>query len=221
MIYVSAIMIIVVFGGFMKKINKKQFDLDEYLDQLGNKFWTKLYNLDHRPINSLLDAFYYLQDYLLEYDNYLSDLKHNRCNVSEEAHFIFNLPLIDGVKFDILLHKQFGFFYYPGIHQRYDDTFYDKDYYEVKKEFISKKYNIPYIKLKSKVNYVLASVFPSKEIQDICYAALNGNIDQVEYAENKGDNSSRLDNYFDDPSRILNFYDSEYYEGYKRTKSNK
>jgi len=214
-------MIIVVFGGFMKKIYKKQFNLDEYLDSLGDMFWTRLYNLDSRPINSLSDVLYYLQEYLLEYDYYLNDLKHNRCNVSEEAHFIFNLPLIDGVKFDILLHKQFGFFYYPGIHNRSDGTFYDKDYYEVKKQFISMKYNIPYVKPNVQVSYVLASVFPSKEIQDICYGALNGNIDQAEDAEQKRDNSSKLDNYFDDPSRILNFYDSEYYNGYKRTKSNK
>lgn len=202
----------------MEKINKKQFNLE----QLGNKFWTRLYNLDHRPINSLSDALYYLQDYLLEYDYYLNDLKHNRCNVSEEAHFIFNLPLIDGVKFDILLHQQFGFFYYPGIHQRYDDTFYDKEYYEVKKQFISKKYHIPYVKPKSNVNYILASVFPSKEIQDICYSALNDNMDQDENTTgHKSDNCSKLDNYFDDSSRILHFYDSDYYEGYKRTKSNK
>ena len=205
----------------MKKMQKDNRTLEEKMEDFGTKLLLRRYNLDHRPINSLSDAFYYLQDYLLEYDNYLKDLKHNRCNVSEEAHFIFNLPLIDGIKFDILLHQQFGFFYYPGIHQRYDDTFYDKDYYEVKKQFISNKYHIPYVKPERKVNYILVSVFPSKEIQDICYGALNGNIDHVEDTQHNSDISSKLDNYFDDPSRILNFYDSEYYEGYKRTKSSK
>lgn len=205
----------------MEKLIKNQQTFDEKLQAFGANLLVRRYNLDHRPINSLSDVFFYVQDYLRQYDNYLKDLKHNRCNVSDEAHFIFNLSLKDGVKFDILLHQEFGFFYYPGIYNRYDDTFYDKDYYEVKKQFISKKYHIPYVNPKRKVNYILASVFPSKEIQDICYGALNGNIDHAEDTEHKGDNCSKLDNYFDDSSRVLNFYDSQYYEGYKRAKSNK
>ena len=178
----------------MKKMQKDNRTLEEKMEDFGTKLLLRRYNLDHRPINSLSDAFYYLQDYLLEYDYYLNDLKHNRCNVSEEAHFIFNLPLIDGVKFDILLHKQFGFFYYPGIHNRSDGTFYDKDYYEVKKEFISKKYNIPYVKPKSNVSYILVSVFPSKEAQDIAYSAIYEDNQKCMNDDSKNQGSSRVRN---------------------------
>lgn len=205
----------------MKKMQKDNRTLEERMEDFGTKLLLRRYNLDHRPINSLSDIFFYVKEYLDQYDYYVKELKHNRCNVSDEAHFIFNLSFIDSIKFTILLHQEFGFFYYPGICGDRNDTFYDKRYYEIKKEFISKKYNIPYVRPKAKVSYILCSVFPSKEIQDICYGALNGNIDQVEDTQHNSDNSCKLDNYFDDSSRILNFYDSEYYEGYKRTKSNK
>ena len=143
----------------MKKMQKDNRTLEEKMEDFGTKLLLRRYNLDHRPINSLSDIFFYVKEYLDQYDYYVKELKHNRCNVSDEAHFIFNLSFIDSIKFTILLHQEFGFFYYPGICGDRNDTFYDKRYYEIKKEFISKKYNIPYVRPKAKVSYILCSVF--------------------------------------------------------------
>lgn len=156
----------------MKKLQKDNRTLEEKMEDFGTKLLLRRYNLDHRPINSLSDIFFYISEYNTQYSYYLKDLKHNRCNVSDEAHFVFNLSFIDSIKFTILLHQEFGFFYYPGICGDRNDTFYDKRYYEIKKEFISKKYNIPYVRPKSNVSYILVSVFPSKEAQDIAYSAI-------------------------------------------------
>lgn len=205
------------------EIDKLESKFDKKCEDLGSWFWRKRYHLDRNDKNrkmTLSEVFYIAETYKFEYSKYLNMLKSDINSVPEELHFIFNLPIKDAFRFIWLLQSiEFGFFYYPGMDPL--DTFYDKRYYNLKKEFLAKKYKVDYVAPVERVSYVLVSVFPSKEIQDICYGALNGNIDHAEDTEHKGDNCSKLDNYFDDPSRILNFYDSQYYEGYKRTKSNK
>ena len=202
----------------MKKIIKNELTLDEKLEDFRAMLIVRRYNLDHRPINSISDVFYYVQEYLTQYEYYLNDLKHNRCNVPDEAHFVFNLPFIDSIKFISLLHEEFGFLYYPGINNT-KETIYTNRYYEVKKEFISKKYHIPYIKPEVGITYSIRSVFPSKEAQDIAYGiVLDTNAVKVNKTDN--DNISKLDNYFDDPTRFFTF-DEGYYDGYSRTKGDK
>ena len=121
----------------MKKLIKNEQTINEKLESFGTKMLLRRYNLDHRPINSISDVFFYILEYNNEYEHYLYDLKHSRCNVSNEAHFIFNLSFVDAFKFTVLLHQEFGFFYYPGLSK--DDTFYDSRYYEIKKQFKNKK----------------------------------------------------------------------------------
>lgn len=156
----------------MKKIIKNQKTLDEKLEDFGTSLLLSRYNLDHKPVKSLSDIYFYVKEYTDQYNYYLNDLKHSRCNVSNEAHFVFSLPFIDAIKFTILLYQEFGFFYYPGMNHNSEDTFYDKRYYEVKKEFISKKYHIPYVKPETRVTYILCSVFPNKKAQNIAYGVV-------------------------------------------------
>ena len=58
----------------MKKMQKDNRTLEEKMEDFGTKLLLRRYNLDHRPINSLSDIFFYVKEYLDQYDYYVKEL---------------------------------------------------------------------------------------------------------------------------------------------------
>ena len=172
----------------MESIEELEKDFDKKCENLGSWFWRKVYHLDRKEKHTISDYLYAAQYYTEEWKKYVKSLKNNNCDVPEELNFIFGLPLVDGIVFTRLILDTFGHFYYPDMYKPVKNTLNDERYYNLKKSFIAKKYHIQYTPKKANVSYILISVFPDKETQDMAYSVISESyIDENnQESENKG-----------------------------------